>query len=449
MATSTSDTKLTADTTSGGNSTAALESNPFLIAQRQLDQAVELLELDDATHQMLRWPMRELSFVFPVRMDDGRVQVFHGFRVQYNDARGPAKGGLRFHPHETIDTVRALSAWMTWKTAVVDIPLGGGKGGVCCNPKEFSPTELERVSRGYMRRVADFIGPDTDVPAPDVYTDSRVMSWMLDEYETIRGRHVPGVITGKPLALGGSAGRGEATGIGVVVAIREAFKVLQIDSTQTTASLQGFGNVGQAAAIHYVKRLGGKLICVSSWDHDDKTAYTFFKPEGADPVFLRSITDGFGTINKVKAQQAGYEVRDGDAWRSADVDLLIPAALENALTGHTVASISPQVKVLAEAANGPTTPEADLVLNERGIFVIPDFLCNAGGVTVSYFEQVQNAYNYYWPEAEVHSRLDHKMTSAFHSVHDMAQRMGVPNRLAAYLVSVERVANAMKLRGWV
>ncbi len=428
---------------------ADAESNPFLIAQRQLDEAAERLELDDATHQMLRWPMRELQFTIPVKMDDGKTEVFHGYRVQYNDARGPAKGGLRFHPHETMDTVRALSAWMTWKTAVVDIPLGGGKGGVTCSPERLSQSERERLSRGYMRRVAHFIGPEIDVPAPDVYTDPQVMAWMLDEYETIHGRRVPGVITGKPLALGGSAGRSEATGLGVVVTVREALNALGIESRETTASMQGFGNVGQAAAVHYVQRLGGTLLCVSCWDHLDKTAYTFFKDDGIDPVFLRSITDSFGTVNKSKAVQAGYEVRDGDAWRSAEADVLIPAALENTITGYTVNEISPRVKILAEAANGPTTPEADVALFERGVFVIPDFLCNAGGVTVSYFEQVQNAYNYYWPEDEVYNRLDQKMTSAFQSVHNMAQRMNVHNRLAAYLVSVERVAKAMKLRGWV
>lgn len=428
---------------------AEAESNPFLIAQHQLDEAAERLELDDATHQMLRWPMRELQFTIPVKMDDGKTEIFHGYRVQYNDARGPAKGGLRFHPHETMDTVRALSAWMTWKTAVVDIPLGGGKGGVTCSPERLSKSEKERLSRGYMRRVAHFVGPEIDVPAPDVYTDPQVMAWMLDEYETIHGRRLPGVITGKPLALGGSAGRPEATGLGVVVTIREALNALGINSGQTTASMQGFGNVGQAAAVHYVQRLGGKLLCVSCWDHEDKTAYTFFKGDGIDPVFLRTITDTMGTVDKDKAVQAGYEVRDGNAWRAAEVDVLIPAALENTITGHTVHEISPRVKILAEAANGPTTPEADTVLFERNVFVIPDFLCNAGGVTVSYFEQVQNSYNYYWPESEVHLRLDQKMTSAFRSVYEMAQRMKVHNRLAAYLVSVDRVARAMKLRGWV
>lgn len=425
------------------------ELNPFAIAQRQLDEAVDILELDDATHQMLRWPMREFKFTIPVRMDDGSVKVFHGYRVQYNDARGPAKGGLRFHPDETIDTVRALSAWMTWKTAVADIPLGGGKGGVTCSPKDLSMGEKERLSRGYMRRVANFVGPEIDVPAPDVYTDAQVMAWMLDEYEAIHGRHVPGVITGKPLALGGSAGRAEATGHGVVVMIREALKALNIDSTKTTAAIQGFGNVGQATAKHYVDLLGGKLLCVSCWDHADRTAYTFFKQDGADPRFLRTITDSFGTVNKALAVEAGYEVRDGDAWRSADVDVLIPAALENTITGQTVGSISPQVRVLAEAANGPTTPDADHELYQRGIFVIPDFLCNGGGVTASYFEQVQNAYNFYWTEEDVLTRLDRKMTGAFQTVHEMAQRKGVHNRLAAYLVAVDRVAKAMKLRGWV
>jgi glutamate dehydrogenase len=431
------------------DSAADAESNPFLIAQRQLDEAAERLELDEATHQMLRWPMREMQFTIPVKMDDGKTEIFHGYRVQYNDARGPAKGGLRFHPQETMDTVRALSAWMTWKTAVVDIPLGGGKGGVTCSPTNLSQGEKERLSRGYIRRVANFIGPEIDVPAPDVYTDPQVMAWMLDEYETIHGRRLPGVITGKPLMLGGSAGRAGATGLGVVVTIREALKALDIDSTQTTAALQGFGNVGQAAAIHYINLLGGKLLCVSCWNHEDRTAYTFYKQDGVDPQFLRSITDSFGSISKDKAIQAGYEVRDGDAWRSAEVDVLIPAALENMITGETVGEISPRVKVLAEAANGPTTPEADVALFERNVFVIPDFLCNAGGVTVSYFEQVQNAYNYYWTEDEVNHRLDQKMTSAFSSVYDMAQRMQVHNRLAAYLVSVERVARAMKLRGWV
>ncbi len=425
------------------------ELNPFAIAQQQLDQAAEIMGLDAATHELLRWPMCELHVTFPVRMDDGTTQVFHGFRVQYNGARGPTKGGLRFHPNETIDTVRALAAWMTWKTAVVDIPLGGGKGGVVCNPKELSAQELERLSRAYIRHVARVLGPDLDVPAPDVATNPQIMSWMVDEYETIVGRHAPGVITGKPIPLGGSAGRGPATGIGTIVTIREALKRLDIEPQGTSVAIQGFGNVAQSAAINYVNMLGGVVMCVACWDHQDRTSYTYAKQGGIDPHFLASIADAYGSIDKEAAIQAGYEVQDGDAWLSFDADVLIPAAIENVITGQTVGQISPQVKILAEAANGPTTPEADQVLQERGIYVIPDFLCNAGGVTVSYFEQVQNTYGYYWDEETIFERLDKKMTSAFHAVHDMSQKYQVHNRMGAYIVAVARVAEACKLRGWV
>jgi glutamate dehydrogenase len=425
------------------------ELNPFAIAQKQLDQAAEIMGLDPATHELLRWPMRELHVRLPVRMDDGSVKVFHGFRVQYNSARGPTKGGIRYHPSETIDTVRALAAWMTWKTAVADLPLGGGKGGIVCNPKEMSERELERLSRAYIRQVGRTLGPDMDVPAPDVATNPQVMSWMLDEYETLWGRHAPGVITGKPLPLGGSAGRGTATGVGVVVAIREALKRLGIDPKTTTASIQGFGNVGESAAVDFVDKLGGRVMCVSCWDHKDRTSYTYAKEGGIDPHFLQNITDPYGTIDKDAAVKAGYEVQDSDAWLCREVDILIPAAIEGVITGETVRQICPRVKVLAEAANGPTTPEADNYLDECGIYVIPDFLCNAGGVTTSYFEQVQNAYGYYWDEETVHERLDKKMTAAFHAVHETAQKHDVNNRMGAYIVAVSRVAEACKLRGWV
>jgi len=425
------------------------ELNPFAIAQKQLDQAAEIMGLDPATHELLRWPMREVHVRLPVRMDDGNVKVFQGFRVQYNGARGPMKGGIRYHPSETIDTVRALAAWMTWKTAVADIPLGGGKGGIVCNPNEMSDWEKERLSRAYIRQIGRVLGPDMDVPAPDVATNPQVMSWMLDEYEMLFGHHAPGVITGKPLPLGGSAGRGPATGIGVVVNIREALKVLDIDSKTTTASIQGFGNVAQSAAVNYVEMLGGTVLCVSCWDHNDRTSYTYVKEGGIDPHFLKTISDPYGTIDKEAAIDAGYQVKDGNAWLSQEVDVLIPAAIEGVITGKTVQQICPQVKVLAEAANGPTTPEADESLQECGVYVIPDFLCNAGGVTVSYFEQVQNAYGYYWDEETVHERLDKKMTSAFHAVHETAQKHGVNNRMGAYIVAVSRVAEACKLRGWV
>jgi len=425
------------------------QQNPFAIAQQQLDEAAGIMDLDPATHQLLRWPMRELHVTLPVAMDDGSVQIFQGFRVQYNNALGPTKGGLRFHPEETIDTVRALAAWMTWKTAVANLPLGGGKGGVICNPKELSQRELERLSRAYIRQVAGILGEQVDIPAPDVATNPQVMSWMLDEYETIVGHHAPGVITGKPLPLGGSAGRGPATGLGVVVTIREALKRLDIEASGTTASIQGFGNVAQSAAANYIDMLGGTVLCVSCWDHNDRKAYTYAKDGGIDPDFLESITDMYGTIDKDAAGDAGYRVLEGDAWISLDVDVLIPAAIENVITADTVGKISSQVKILAEAANGPTTPEADAVLQDRGIYVIPDFLCNAGGVTVSYFEQAQNAYNYYWDLETVNQRLDKNMTTAFNAVHETAQKYAVNNRMGAYIVAVGRVAEACKLRGWV
>lgn len=429
-------------------STARESINPFLIAQRQLDDAARYLKLDPGMHELLRWPMREFHVKIPVRMDDGSVKVFPGYRVQYNWARGPCKGGIRFEASETADTVRALAAWMTWKTAAVDLPLGGGKGGVVCNPKEMSPGELERVSRGYIRALGHYVSPTVDVPAPDVYTNPQVMSWMLDEYERMTGHAAPGVITGKPLPLGGSAGRGGATGLGAVIAIREALKALGVDSASTTASIQGFGNVGQYAAIFYRQVLGGQVAAVSCWDHKDRKAYTYAKKGGVDPAFLQGISDTFGTIDRAVAQKAGYEVLEGDAWLKMDVDVLIPAATENVITAETVGRISRKVRVLAEAANGPTTPEADQVLFKNKVYVIPDFLCNAGGVTVSYFEQVQNAYNFYWNVDEVNSRLDAKMTTAFHAVHKMAQEHKVHNRLGAYLVAVQRVAEAVRLRGW-
>lgn len=422
--------------------------NPFGIAQKQLGEAARILGLDPGMHELLRWPMREFHVRIPVRMDDGSVRVFEGFRVQYNWARGPCKGGIRFHPEETFDTVRALAAWMTWKTAVLDLPLGGGKGGVVCNPAELSPGELERLSRGYIQAIARYIGPDIDVPAPDVGTNAQTMAWMLDEYERIVGEKAPGVITGKPIPLGGSLGRGGATGLGIVITIREALKVLGIDPRSTTASVQGFGNVGQHAALYYSKILGGKVLAVSCWSHKDRKAYTFLKKDGVDPQFLQGITDAFGTVDRQAAEKAGYEVLPGDAWLSLDVDVLIPAATENVITGDTVGRISKKVRVLAEGANGPTTPEADAVLFKNGVYVIPDFLCNAGGVTVSYFEQVQNAYNFYWPEEEVRKLLDQKMTAAFHAVHSSAAKHKVHNRLGAYLVAVERVAEAVRLRGW-
>ncbi len=424
------------------------ELNPFKIAQKELDEAAEYLKLDAGTHEMLRWPMREFHFTIPIKMDNGSIKVFKGFRVQHNDARGPAKGGIRFHPKETIDTIRALAALMTWKTAVVDIPLGGSKGGIICDPHELSDREQEQLCRGWVRQIFKNIGPVQDVPAPDVMTNPQHMIWMLDEYETLMGGKYPGVITGKPVGMGGSNGRTEATGYGVIFTLREALKTLDMEIKKTSASIQGFGNVAQYAAELFVK-YGGKVVAASCWDDKDKTVYTYRRLKGIDPEFLQSITDKYGTINKDKASKEGYEVLGGDKWIEQEVDILIPAAIENQITKETVGKIHPKVKILAEAANGPTTPEADKVLFGREIYVIPDFLCNAGGVTCSYFEQVQNNMNYYWNREEVFSKLDHVMTNAFHSVDKKAREESIPNRLTAYLLSVQRVVDAMKLRGWV
>jgi glutamate dehydrogenase (NAD(P)+) len=391
-------------------------------------------------HAFLREPMRELHFTIPVQMDNGSYKVFQGFRVQYNDARGPAKGGLRFHPDETIDTVRALSAWMTWKTAVVDIPLGGGKGGVVCDPATLSLRELERLSRGYMRRVAYFIGAEKDVPAPDVYTTPQIMAWMLDEYETIMGRHVPGVITGKPVPLFGSLGRGDATARGGIYTVREAAKVLGIDLTGATVAVQGFGNVGSWAAI-LSHELGMKVVAVSD------VSGGIHNPAGLNiPAIAAHVQEHPKRIIEGYTEQGATAISN-PALLELPVTILYPAALENVITADNAGRI--QAKIVAELANGPTTPEADQILYANGVYVIPDFLCNAGGVTVSYFEQVQNAYNFYWPIDEVQRRLDDKMTTAFHAVHEMAQVHQVHNRLAAYLVAVKRVADATFTRGWV
>ncbi len=421
--------------------------NPFEMAQAQFDKAADVLGLDTATRELLRFPLREYHIAIPVRMDDGSVKIFRGFRIQHSDARGPCKGGIRFHPHETADTVRALAMWMTWKCAVVDIPLGGGKGGVICDPHHLSAREQEGICRGWIRQVAKNVGPVNDVPAPDIMTTPQHMLWMLDEFEVINGGKYPGFITGKPVGAGGSLGRTEATGYGVVYTIREALKLKGIDLATTTAAVQGFGNVSQYA-IKLFTQLGGKVVCASSWDQEDQISYTFLKLSGVDADELLSITDRFGGIDKVKAKTLGYEVLPGDAWIEQDVDILIPAALENQITAETVLKIKPRVKVIAEGANGPTTPEADRVIQERGIYVIPDFLANAGGVTCSYFEQVQCNMNYFWEKDEVLQKLDTKMTSAFHAVAELAKKRDLYMRDAAYVIAVSRVAKACKDRGW-
>lgn len=414
------------------------EYNPFKMAQAQLDEAMQVLGLDPSTREFLRTPMYETTVSIPIRMDSGKVKTFKGYRVQYNTGRGPAKGGLRWHPEETLDTVRALAAWMTWKTALVDLPLGGGKGGVTCNPKELSEREKERLARAYIQKINPILGYTKDVPAPDVYTNPQIMAWMMDEFETIRGHHEPGVITGKPLPLGGSQGRSDATARGGVYCVREAAKHLKLDLSKATYAIQGFGNAGQyAATLHKEILGGGRLIAVSDSgggilceDGINPEAVVKYKLETGKLV-------GFPGSKSITNEQL-LELK---------VDVLYPAALENVITEKNAPNI--KARIVCELANGPMTPEGDKILFKNDVFVLPDFLANAGGVTVSYFEQVQNAYNHYWSLGEVHEKLDRKMTTAFDAVLQYQKRHKVHMRLAAYLLAVERVAETCKLRGWV
>jgi glutamate dehydrogenase (NAD(P)+) len=423
--------------------------NVFHMAQRQFDRVAEFLDLDAGTRELLRAPMREYQFAIPVRMDDRSTRTFTGFRVQHNDARGPSTGGIRFHPEETIDTIRALSMWMSWKCAVVDLPLGGGGGGIACDPHHLSEREQERICRGWVRQIARDVGPLTDVPAPDVMTTPQHMLWMLDEYEALnRGAHAPGLIAGKPIGLGGSFGRAEATGYGLVFALREALRALALDAASTTASVQGFGSVAQYAVQLYTQ-LGGTVVAVSSWNEADRTSYTYRRRDGLDFNMLRGITDRFGAIDKFKAADHGLEVLPGDEWIEQDVDVLIPAAIENQITADNVSHVGRRVRVVAEGAHGPTSPEADEALRRRGIVVVPDLLASAGGVTCSYFEQVQGNMNYFWERDEVLDRLSARMTAAFTGVYSVSDRQHLSMRDSAYVIAVNRVAQACRDRGWV
>jgi glutamate dehydrogenase (NAD(P)+) len=413
------------------------KENPFTSARAQLDAAAAIIDLDPEVLELLRWPMREMHVTIPVRMDDGSVHAFHGFRVQYNDARGPNKGGIRFHPDETIDTVRALAAWMTWKTAVMDIPLGGAKGGVICNPKTMSPGELERLSRGYIRQVGRLLGLEKDVPAPDVYTTPQIMAWMADEYSFMQGHNDFGVITGKPLAIGGSLGRGDATARGGIICIREASKMLGIELRGASAAINGYGNVGSYAHKLAAELLGMKVVAVS----DSKGA--IHNPDGLDYASLLEHKRRHGSVSGF----SGSNPIAKEELLELDVTVLVPAALEDELSCHNARKI--RAGIVAELANGPTTPEADRILHEQGVYLIPDLLCNAGGVTVSYFEMVQNSSGWYWEEEAVHRQLEKKMTAAIRAVHQAAEDHGVDNRTAAMIVAIRRVAEAMKLRGWV
>ena len=421
--------------------------NPYENAQIQFDNVAELLGLEPGMREFLRQPMLETHFTIPVKMDDGTTKTFKAFRIRHNDARGPAKGGIRFHPHETDDTVRALSMWMTWKCATVDIPLGGGKGGIICEPQSLSKNEMEKLCRGYIRGVWNQIGHEVDIPAPDVGSNAQCMLWMMDEYETITAGRYPGVITGKPVGMGGSLGRTEATGYGCIYVLKDLLRCLDLPVESTTASVQGFGNVAEYAARMYTE-LGGKIIAVSCWNQTDKTAYTFRKADGCDIPQLVGIKDQYGSIDKEKAIALGYEVQPGDAWLSQDVDILMPCALENQITPAVFPNISQKVKIIVEGANGPTTPDCDPLIRERGITMLPDFLANAGGVTCSYFEQVQCNMNYFWGKDEVLEKLEYAMTKAFRAVYELAKERDVYMRDAAYIIAINRVADAVKLRGW-
>jgi len=422
--------------------------NPYATAQTQFDNVADVIGLEQPVRDLLRQPSREYHFTIPVKMDDGTTKVFNGYRIQHNDARGPGKGGIRFDPNETVDTIRALSLWMTWKCAVVDIPLGGAKGGIICDPRNLSKGEQERLCRGYVRQIARNIGHVNDVPAPDVMSTGQHMLWMLDEFESVHGGKYPGAITGKPVGMGGSLGRTEATGYGVIYTLREALKTLNIDIATTTASIQGFGNVAEYVARLY-SSMGGTVIAISCWNQADQKAYTFRKPDGLDVEQMAEIKDSFGSIDKEKALGLGCELLDGAEWSAQEVDIIIPCALENQVTPACFFALSEKVKVICEGANGPTIPDCDVLIKDRDIFLIPDFLANAGGVTCSYFEQVQCNMNYFWPKEEVLEKLDEKMTSAFWGVYNLAKEKGLYMRDAAYVIAINRVVEAVKLRGWV
>ena len=427
------------------------EMNPFALVQAQFDQNAERLGLDPALREFLREPERIMQFTIPVDLDNGTTKTFTGFRVQHSTARGPAKGGIRFAPEETLDMVKQLAMMMAWKCAVVDLPLGGGKGGVIVDPRELSDREVERLCRGWVRKVFDLVGPGRDVPAPDVATNPQDMLWMMDEYETLARAYRPGFVTGKPVGVGGSQGRTEATGYGVVYCIREALKRRGIDFKEATASIQGAGNVARYAAEKFTQ-YGGKVVALSCWDPKDKKAYTYSCPQGINPqdLLAPATVDKFGTIDPEKAKSLGWQQEEGEAWLKKEVTVLIPAALGQAVTQDNVREINfKTVKLYAEAANTPTTLEADEVLKEKGVYVLPDFLCNAGGVTVSYFEQVQNNMNYYWSKEEVFEKLDRIMTKAFQAVMALAEEKKYYPRDAAYLIAIQRVAQAVEGRGWV
>jgi glutamate dehydrogenase (NAD(P)+) len=408
--------------------------NPFRIAQIQFDMAAEYLKLDPGLRQILRTPKRVLEVSIPVKMDNGQTKVFTGFRVQHNVSRGPAKGGLRYHPNVTLDEVKALAAWMTWKTATVNLPYGGAKGGIICDPKRMSKSELERMTRRYAAEIQPIIGPEVDIPAPDVYTDSQTMAWIMDTYAMTVGHAAPGVVTGKPVSIGGSEGRADATGRGVLYVVEEACKVKKINLRGATVAIQGFGNVGSAVARLFAENKA-KIVAIS----DSRGGV--HNPRGIDPLRALRYKERSGTV----VGMPGASRISNDELLALKCDILVPAALENVITLHNADQI--KAKIVAEAGNGPTTPHADEILSRKGVFVVPDILANAGGVTVSYFEWAQDLQGFFWQVQEVNSKLEFVMRRAFNDVHETMRKFHVYPRAAAYILAVGRVADATLVRG--
>jgi glutamate dehydrogenase (NAD(P)+) len=408
--------------------------NPFRIAQIQFDMAAEYLKLDAGLRQILRAPKRVLEVSIPVKMDNGQTKVFVGYRVQHNVSRGPAKGGLRYHPNVTLDEIKALAAWMTWKTATVNLPYGGAKGGIVCDPKRMSKGELERMTRRYAAEIQPIIGPEVDIPAPDVYTDAQTMAWIMDTYAMTVGHAAPGVVTGKPVSIGGSEGRVDATGRGVLYVVEEACKVKKINLRGASVAIQGFGNVGSAVARLFAEKKV-KIVAIS----DSRGGV--HNPRGIDPLRALRYKERSGTV----VGMPGASRISNDELLALKCDILVPAALENVITLHNADQI--KAKIIAEAGNGPTTPHADEILSRKGIFVIPDILANAGGVTVSYFEWTQDLQGFFWQVAEVNSKLEFVMRRAFNDVHETMRKFHVYPRAAAYILAVGRVADATLVRG--
>jgi glutamate dehydrogenase (NAD(P)+) len=413
-----------------------IEGGIFGAAREEFDRAASVLGLERGIWQILSHPKRQITVSCPILMDDGQIQVFTGYRVQFNIALGPAKGGIRFHPAVTLDEVTALAAWMTWKCAVVNIPFGGGKGGVTCDPTRMSRRELEALTRRYIAEIADAIGPEKDIPAPDVNTDAQVMAWVMDTYSMHAGQTTRAIVTGKPLELGGSLGRREATGRGVMISTREAARHLGFDLRGATAAVQGFGNVGSVSA-DLLAKAGVRVVGVTDWKGGVFDAGGLDIPALLDYVrqHPQKTVDGF----------PGAAPLAPDAIFGLDVDVLVPAALENQITAANVGAI--RARLVVEGANGPTTPDADKALYDRGVMVIPDILANSGGVTVSYFEWVQNRYGYYWREQEVNDRLEATMCEAFDAVLQTSLKYKVGMRTAAYMVAIDRVATVTRMRG--